>query len=59
MLMRGGYGHSGSTGTLAWHIPSKDLTFVLLTTRPATVSNRMVLNPAADLIADAASEPRP
>lgn len=55
MLMRGGYGHSGSTGTLAWHIPAKDLTFVLLTTLPATKSNGMVLNPAADLISEAAA----
>jgi CubicO group peptidase (beta-lactamase class C family) len=53
MLMRGGFGHSGSTGTLAWHIPAKDLTFVLLTTRPAAVSAKMVLNPAADLIESA------
>lgn len=47
------FGHSGSTGTLCWHDPSKDLTFVLLTTRPATVSNRLVLTPSADLVAEA------
>jgi CubicO group peptidase (beta-lactamase class C family) len=54
MLMRGGFGHSGSTGTLAWLDPKKDLSFVLLTTRPSTVSAKMVLNPAADLIGAAA-----
>jgi CubicO group peptidase (beta-lactamase class C family) len=54
MLMRGGFGHSGSTGTLAWLDPKKDLSFVLLTTRPSAVSGKMVLNPAADLIGAAA-----
>ncbi len=44
------YGHSGSTGTLCWHDPVKDLTFVLLTTRPAEHSNKTVLTPAADLV---------
>ena len=48
------YGHGGSTGTLAWLDPEKDLSFVLLTTKPAAVSGRGVLNPAADLISDAA-----
>jgi CubicO group peptidase (beta-lactamase class C family) len=48
------FGHSGSTGTLAWHDPHKDLTFVLLTTRPAAVSSKTLLAPAADLISQAA-----
>jgi CubicO group peptidase (beta-lactamase class C family) len=48
------FGHGGSTGTLSWHDPAKDLTFVLLTTRPAAQSGRMVLNPVADLIAETA-----
>jgi CubicO group peptidase (beta-lactamase class C family) len=48
------FGHSGSTGTLCWHDPAKDLTFVLLTTKPAAVSNRLVLTPCADLVSDAA-----
>jgi CubicO group peptidase (beta-lactamase class C family) len=47
------FGHSGSTGTLCWHDPAKDLTFVLLTTKPAAVSNRLVLTPAADIISAA------
>lgn len=48
------FGHGGSTGTLSWHDPAKDLSFVLLTTKPSAVSGRMLLNPAADLIAEAA-----
>jgi len=47
------YGHGGSTGTLAWLDPPKDLSFVLLTTRPAVVSGKMLLNPAADIISEA------
>jgi CubicO group peptidase (beta-lactamase class C family) len=47
------YGHGGSTGTLAWLDPEKDLSFVLLTTRPAAVSGPMLLNPAADIISEA------
>ena len=48
------FGHSGSTGTLCWHDPKKGTTFVLLTTRPATVSNPMLIRPVSDLIAQAA-----
>ncbi len=48
------FGHGGSTGTLSWHDPAKDLTFVLLTTKPATVSGKILLNPAADLVSEAA-----
>ncbi len=44
------YGHSGSTGTLSWHDPQRDLTFVLLCTRPAESSSKTLLRPAADLI---------
>lgn len=31
----GGFGHTGSTGTIAWADPSRDLTCVVLTTLPA------------------------
>jgi CubicO group peptidase (beta-lactamase class C family) len=48
------FGHGGSTGTLSWHDPAKDLTFVLLTTKPSVVSGKALLNPAADLVAEAA-----
>jgi len=44
------FGHSGSTGTLAWHDPAKDLTFVLLTTKPAAESNKTLIQPVADLL---------
>jgi beta-lactamase class C len=47
------YGHSGSTGTLAWLDPEKDLSFVLLTTKPAAASNRPLITPASDLISEA------
>jgi CubicO group peptidase (beta-lactamase class C family) len=46
------FGHGGSTGTLAWMDPEKDLSFVLLTTKPAAVSNRTLLMPVADVISD-------
>src|SRR4051812_20471737 len=48
------YGHGGSTGTLCWLDPEKDLSFVLLNTKPAAASNRTLITPAADLISEAA-----
>jgi CubicO group peptidase (beta-lactamase class C family) len=48
------FGHGGSTGTLCWHDPAKNLTFVLLTTKPAEHSNDTVLYPAADLVSTSA-----
>lgn len=47
------YGHSGSTGTLAWHDPAARLTFVLLTTKPADQSEKTVLHPASDIASEA------
>jgi len=47
------FGHGGSTGTLAWMDPEKGLSFVLLTTKPAAVSNRSLLGPVADVISEA------
>ncbi len=44
------FGHFGSTGTMAWHDPVTDTTFVLLTTRPATASKASLLLPASDII---------
>jgi CubicO group peptidase (beta-lactamase class C family) len=49
------FGHGGSTGTLAWMDPEKDLSFVLLTTKPAAQSNRTLLIPASDVISDSPS----
>ena len=44
------FGHSGSTGTLAWADPATDTTFVLLTALPKSVSGELILHPVADLI---------
>src|SRR3954469_20904003 len=48
------YGHSGSTGTLCWLDPAKDLSFVVLSTLPAAASGKILLNPAADIVSEAA-----
>ena len=47
------FGHFGSTGTMAWHDPATDTTFVLLTTRPAMASKASLLLPASEIIARA------
>ncbi len=47
------FGHSGSTGTLAWADPATDTTFVLLTALPKNVSGELILNPVSDLMAAA------
>jgi CubicO group peptidase (beta-lactamase class C family) len=47
------FGHSGSTGTLCWLDRRKNTTFVLLTTRPADVSNAMLIHPVSDLVSQA------
>jgi CubicO group peptidase (beta-lactamase class C family) len=44
------FGHSGSTGTLCWLDPKKDLSFVLLTTKPAAQSNSTLLYPASESV---------
>ena len=44
------FGHSGSTGTLCWLDPKKDLSFVLLTTRPAAQSNSTLLYPVSECV---------
>jgi len=48
------FGHSGSTGTLCWLDPEKDLSFVLLNTLPAAASGKILLTPAADIVSEAA-----
>lgn len=50
------YGHGGSTGTLAWLDPEKELSFVLLTTEPAATSQKALLGPVADVISDSSGE---
>ncbi|MCB1276560.1 serine hydrolase domain-containing protein [Prosthecobacter sp.] len=44
------FGHSGSTGTLAWADPATDTTFVLLTALPKNVSGQLILYPVSDLV---------
>lgn len=44
------FGHSGSTGTLAWADPTTDTTFVLLTSLPKNVSGELILYPVSDLV---------
>jgi beta-lactamase class C len=44
------FGHSGSTGTLAWADPATDTTFVLLTSLPKNVSGDLILYPVSDAI---------
>jgi CubicO group peptidase (beta-lactamase class C family) len=46
------FGHSGATGTVCWMDPERDLTFVLLTTRPAAEAGAL-LPPVADLVSSA------
>ncbi len=48
------FGHWGSSGTIAWADPQRDLTCVLLTTLPATVSRKILLEPISDLVAESA-----
>jgi beta-lactamase class C len=48
------FGHSGSTGTLAWADPATDTVFVVLTTLPASVQPHP-LRAASDLVAKALS----
>jgi beta-lactamase class C len=47
------FGHSGSTGTLCWFDRQKDTAFVLLTTKPADVSNAILIRPVSDLVSQA------
>ncbi len=46
--------HSGATGTRAWADPRSGTRFVLLTTLPATASNRLLIRPVSDLVSRAA-----
>jgi CubicO group peptidase (beta-lactamase class C family) len=44
------FGHSGSTGTLCWADPRSDASMVLLTTLPARVSRKSLLEPVSSLV---------
>jgi len=50
----GTYGHSGSTGTMCWMDPARDLSFVLLTTKPMAESGPSLLRPVSDLVSESA-----
>ncbi|MBS1824681.1 MAG: beta-lactamase family protein [Acidobacteria bacterium] len=45
------YGHYGSTGTVCWADPTKNLICVLLTTKPADQSRAGLLGPVSDMVA--------
>ena len=44
------FGHSGSTGTLAWADPTTRLICVLLTSQPAELSRSTLLGPVSDQV---------
>jgi beta-lactamase class C len=44
------FGHSGSTGMLAWADPESDLTCVIFTSLPANVSGPLILHPVSDVV---------
>jgi len=44
------FGHTGSTGTIAWTDPESDTTCVILTSLPRRVSGDRLLVPACDLV---------
>jgi beta-lactamase class C len=43
------FGHEGSTGTLCWHDPKNDMSFVLLTTKPEAQSGKTLLRPVSEI----------
>ncbi len=47
------FGHSGATGTLFWADQGTRLTFVMLTTLPARVSRKTLINPVSDMVSEA------
>lgn len=49
------FGHSGSTGCLAWADPATDTSFVLLTSLPLQYSGNLFVHAVSDLMSDAAA----
>lgn len=47
------FGHSGSTGTLAWADPATDTTCVILTSLPSRISAETILHPVSDVVSQA------
>jgi CubicO group peptidase (beta-lactamase class C family) len=48
------FGHAGSTGTLCWLDPKRDISLVLLTTKPEAQSGKTVLRPVSELVSEIA-----
>lgn len=44
------FGHGGSTGTLCWADPTRDLSFVLLTSLPDNVARKAIIQPVSNII---------
>jgi CubicO group peptidase (beta-lactamase class C family) len=44
------FGHSGSTGMLAWADPQSDISCVILTSLPGNVSSNLLLHPVSDVV---------
>jgi len=44
------FGHSGSTGTLAWADPATDTNCVILTSLPSRISGDTILRPVSDVL---------
>ena len=44
------FGHGGSTGTQCWADPGTGTTFVLLTTLPASISQKTILDPVSGMV---------
>ena len=51
----GAFGHTGSTGTLCWADRETNTSCILLTTLPAVVSRKTLLEPVSDLVGEATS----
>ena len=49
------FGHSGATGTIAWADPATGLICVVLTTLPLEQSEKALLKPVSDRVAEAAA----
>jgi CubicO group peptidase (beta-lactamase class C family) len=47
------FGHSGSTGTLCWADAATGTSFVLLTTLPAKISQKTIIDPVSKIARDA------
>ena len=47
------FGHSGSTGTLAWADPATDTTCVILTSLPSRISAQTILHPVSHVVSKA------